>query len=122
MRLVLDAKAKQVKEFSDTLRSTGVDTLVETTNDIYWGSGFSAEVTERTKQDFWLGQNKMGTILEEIRASLKKEKKQKKKNKKTEKTLEEESAHTNRATRSSHAKTKTLECSGEEGNSSSSDG
>ena len=87
MQIVLEAKAKGVKEFADTLRESGDSTLVESVNgEIYWGSGFNTDLTIKTKQKYWLGQNKLGKMLEHLRSALRKERKKKKKDKDEEKS------------------------------------
>ena len=85
MSMVLKAKANQVEAFTEALLASGDDTLVETVNDIYWGSGFNAEDTKRTKEEFWLGKNRLGTMLKDIRSKIKRKQQKKKQQKKPKK-------------------------------------
>jgi ribA/ribD-fused uncharacterized protein len=59
MRKAVRAKFSQHPVLRDLLTSTADATLIEATNDNFWGRGFNGH-----------GQNIMGTILMEIRASL----------------------------------------------------
>ena len=56
---LLQAKAAQCPEFRYTLASTGVRSLVENTNNHYWGRGSDGS-----------GENRLGYLLERLRASL----------------------------------------------------
>jgi len=86
MQKVLEAKAKQVTEFTDILLNTGSKTFVETVNgEILLGSGYDSELTQKTKKKFWLGQNKLGKLLEQLCSSLKKTKQRKRRMKRHQK-------------------------------------
>ena len=82
MRQVLQAKAQQVPEFREALIHTQNNTLVETVkNEMYWGSGLDAQDTLHTKPNCWMGKNRLGEIMSEIRSQLISEDKQMKKKK-----------------------------------------
>lgn len=71
MRQVLEAKAQQVPEFQEALRKSGKQKLVEAVrNETYWASGLDAQDTLHTKPDYWIGKNRLGDLLSELRSKL----------------------------------------------------
>ncbi len=71
MRDVLAAKAQHVPEFKETLVQSKDKTLVETVrNETYWASGLDSQDTLHTKPQFWMGKNRLGALLSELRESL----------------------------------------------------
>ena len=70
MREILDAKFSQNADIRKKLTDTGSIYLIEGSTDGYWGSGkklYSKELME----GHWNGQNKLGEMLVELRADLK---------------------------------------------------
>jgi len=104
MRMVLQAKANQVEAFTDALLESGDKTLVETVNDTYWGSGFNAEDTKQTKEEFWLGKNRLGSMLDQIRCTIRRKKQKDGDRKKKDKSKKTDSRTTDRALRSKSGK------------------
>lgn len=71
MTQVLSAKAHSVPEFRDALLKTGKRKLVETVrNETYWASGLDQQDTLHTKPEFWMGKNRMGDLLMDLRKKL----------------------------------------------------
>ena len=60
MREILEAKLQQCEKFRDALSNTRkTDILVESTWDVYWGSGLNPTGTSHTVMQHWPGQNKL---------------------------------------------------------------
>ena len=75
MSEILDAKLKQCEQFKDALKATKkkTDILVESTWDVYWGSGLSVSGTAHTVMQHWPGQNRLGRLLDGMAAKIKRE-------------------------------------------------
>ncbi len=68
MRDVLEAKYDQVPEFRKALLESKGKKLVETVrNQVYWGSGLDSQDTLHTKPEWWMGKNRLGELLMELR-------------------------------------------------------
>ena len=70
MREVLQAKINSSATFRQALLDTGDMKLAEGREDMTWGSGLSFNLTITTKSAYWPGSNKLGSILESLRAKL----------------------------------------------------
>ena len=71
MEQVLEVKSKQVPEFQDALLNSQGKCLVEAVpNETFWASGLDSQDTLYTKKQFWLGKNKLGEMLQDLRAKL----------------------------------------------------
>jgi ribA/ribD-fused uncharacterized protein len=71
MKECLSPKAKTNPEWAQLLLNTGKKTLCEASpHDNYWGLGLGLNDTNLLKRDRW-GKNKLGTLLMELRDSLK---------------------------------------------------
>ena len=66
MRVALQAKFDQNPSLMQKLKSTGKQTLVEATRDLYWGAGVALS-SDMLKNNTWAGQNKLGQLLMHIR-------------------------------------------------------
>ena len=65
MMQVAYSKVKQVSAFKKELLETGERKLAETVpGEVYWASGMDEEMTRVTKRSYWLGENRMGQLLE----------------------------------------------------------
>jgi ribA/ribD-fused uncharacterized protein len=75
MREILEAKLHHCEKFRDALSNTRkTDILVESTWDVYWGSGLNPTGTSHTVMQHWPGQNKLGHILDGMAAKLRQSK------------------------------------------------
>ena len=74
MKTVLRAKFTQNLEVRKKLLDTG-DKLIANADsrDKYWGIGTSANTSMATDPKKWKGENKLGKMLEELRATIKAE-------------------------------------------------
>ena len=70
MRQVLQAKLDSNPSFQKALLETGDQKLVEGREDMCWGSGLPFNLTITTDPKYWPGSNKLGSILESLRAKL----------------------------------------------------
>ena len=70
MKSVLLAKFSQNEVLLGKLQDTGNCNLVEATRDNYWGAGINLS-DPTMKNNNWPGQNKLGTLLSEVREQLK---------------------------------------------------
>ena len=70
MREVLQAKLDSNPSFQKALLETGDQKLVEGREDMCWGSGLPFNLTTTTDPKYWPGSNKLGSILESLRAKL----------------------------------------------------
>ena len=66
MRDLLESKAKTCKEFRNCLIENKTRIIAESTPNSKWGTGLSRYVTERTKPEFWPGQNILGMMMMDI--------------------------------------------------------
>ena len=67
MTEILDAKAKQVKDFRGCFAEKRKQTVfAETTFDDFWGTGLDRTATLHTSRDKWPGQNTLGIILHNV--------------------------------------------------------
>ena len=67
------AKAVSSTTFREALLATGDKLLVEGLRDTYWGSGMHYNQTLTTKPEFHPGTNKLGIILMDLRAEIRRE-------------------------------------------------
>jgi ribA/ribD-fused uncharacterized protein len=71
MQLVTSVKIKQNKVVREALKMTGSKRLVYASkHDIYFGCGLNMLDDNILYPQFWLGQNKLGQILEQCRKSV----------------------------------------------------
>ena len=71
MQQLLEAKIKQVPEFSAALLKTGKTILAfPDPSDYDWGSGLTKEQTLHTKKRSWPGNNLLGSMLETLRTKV----------------------------------------------------
>ena len=73
MKQILHAKADYCGLFKSTLMDSVSKTLVESTQDLFWASGWSPHDSSTTRPVFYLGSNQLGCVLESIRTELHKE-------------------------------------------------
>ena len=67
---ILLAKARCVPAFRQALSDSGSSTIVEATNNIFWGSGLNDYLTKTTKPTFYRGENALGYVLQHVRSML----------------------------------------------------
>ena len=71
MAIALKAKFMQHPGLLTKLRSTGTRRIAEADpRGKYWGIGTSADTSKATSPDRWPGKNRMGSLLESLRAEL----------------------------------------------------
>ena len=70
MREVLQAKIDTSTTFRNALLDTGDIKLAEGREDMIWGSGLTFSHTIPTKPEYWPGSNKLASILESLRSTL----------------------------------------------------
>ena len=69
MENLIRLKAKQCDEFQQVLvHSEGI--IAEATQDTFWGSGMTPEITECTDPGFWKGRNILGKIMMSLRDEI----------------------------------------------------
>ena len=73
MRDILHAKADYCVLFKKTLIDSVGKRLVESTQDLFWASGLSPNLSATTTPAYYPGSNELGRILEAVRAELVKE-------------------------------------------------
>ncbi|XP_056003450.1 uncharacterized protein LOC130049620 [Ostrea edulis] len=67
MTTIIEAKFKQVKSFRDTVQKLDPNTtVVEATQDDFWGSGLDEAATLNTRPKAWPGLNKLGKIIKTV--------------------------------------------------------
>ena len=69
MKNILLAKFRQNDVLLGKLQATGTCVLIEATRDSYWGSGVNLN-DPKLKTNVWSGQNKLGTLLSQVRDQL----------------------------------------------------
>ena len=80
MSQVLQAKADQVPEFREALLNSKEKVLVECVkNETFWASGLDSQNTLHIKRQFWLGKNRLGEMLSELRENIEEKDKEMKK-------------------------------------------
>ena len=67
MCAVLDTKYNQSLAFRDALHDSGDNVLAEATGNTFWASGLGPHRTITTQPQYWPGQNKLGSLLMELR-------------------------------------------------------
>lgn len=70
MQLAVKAKFTQSSHHKSYLIATGLDNIVEASKDTYWGIGVALKDKKLWSKKEWLGQNRLGEILQTVRAEL----------------------------------------------------
>ena len=73
MKDILHAKADYCAQFKKALIDSVGKRLVESTQDLFWASGLSPNLSATTTPTYYPGSNELGRILEAVRADLIKE-------------------------------------------------
>jgi ribA/ribD-fused uncharacterized protein len=70
MKELLIAKFTQHKHLKQYLVGTGEKQLGEATKDMFWGVGLTVKDENILNQGHWIGQNRLGSLLKEVREGL----------------------------------------------------